>query len=181
MVAFEALTLERLYGPTPGKSQAEVLLGTPPPDLGEYRDDVPGALVSLLFTMLAKSPEDRPATAAEVVRSIDDILNELGPEYSGIDVGAYIQTHFTELIEDNQQRVKSAVAMAENAASKSSRSRWITIAAACAVLLLAGGLFGLKRGSEHPTTEIPAVASNSGSRGASRQCAGVARPGRAYC
>jgi len=88
VVLYELLAGERLYK---GKAQAVVrrVLQEPPPDLGELRPEAPPELVELLFDLLAKRPEDRPAKAADVVVALEAIVGELAGEGDGLGVGAY--------------------------------------------------------------------------------------------
>ncbi len=88
VVLYELLAGERLYK---GKAQAVVrrVLQEPPPDLGELRPEAPPELVELLFDLLAKRPEDRPAKAADVVVALEGIVGGLSLEGDGVAVGAY--------------------------------------------------------------------------------------------
>jgi len=49
-----------------------------PPNLSELRPDIPKTVAQLVRHMLAKSPEQRPQTPAELVATCNDILLELG-------------------------------------------------------------------------------------------------------
>jgi tetratricopeptide (TPR) repeat protein len=51
---------------------------TPPPDPRERVPDVPDALAELILRLLAKSPDARPATTAEVTRSLEQLLAQVG-------------------------------------------------------------------------------------------------------
>jgi len=51
---------------------------TPPPDPRTRVADVPDALAELILQLLAKSPEGRPATTAEVVRALEQLLAQVG-------------------------------------------------------------------------------------------------------
>ena len=51
---------------------------TPPPDPRERADDVPDALATLVLQMMAKSPDDRPESAAEVGGRLTEIVRALG-------------------------------------------------------------------------------------------------------
>jgi eukaryotic-like serine/threonine-protein kinase len=51
---------------------------TPPPDPRTRVPDVPDALAELILRLLAKSPEARPATTAEVVRTLEQLLANAG-------------------------------------------------------------------------------------------------------
>jgi serine/threonine protein kinase/HEAT repeat protein len=56
---------------SPVKKFKAVLL-SPAPDVRELRPDVPPELAALIVRMLAKNPEDRPHTADDVARSLED-------------------------------------------------------------------------------------------------------------
>jgi serine/threonine-protein kinase len=51
---------------------------TPPPDPRERVPEVPDALAELILRLLAKSPDARPATSAEVTRTLEQILAQVG-------------------------------------------------------------------------------------------------------
>jgi len=48
---------------------------TAPPDPRSRVESIPATLSQLILKMLAKSPEDRPADAAEVGRELQEILD----------------------------------------------------------------------------------------------------------
>jgi tetratricopeptide (TPR) repeat protein len=50
---------------------------TAPPDPRTHREEIPGALAELLLQMLAKAPDDRPRTAAEVGKRLQAIRREI--------------------------------------------------------------------------------------------------------
>ena len=50
---------------------------TPPPDPREKLPELSDDFAELLLAMLAKQPDDRPASAAEVVTRLQDIINSL--------------------------------------------------------------------------------------------------------
>ncbi|MBA4065561.1 MAG: hypothetical protein C0501_17970 [Isosphaera sp.] len=52
----------------------------PPPPVREVRPDVPEGLAALLWRLLAKNPDDRPAGAAEVAAALAPYLRAEGPE-----------------------------------------------------------------------------------------------------
>lgn len=110
---FELLTAERLYPSREGEKSARRILHEPPPDIADYRDDVPPELAELLFRLLAKQPEQRPASAREisqVLRAIGDELRELHGEF---DVGAYLQREFAEERTRARQELDCALATLE--------------------------------------------------------------------
>ncbi len=47
---------------------------TPPPDLRELVPETPAELADLVMQLLAKSPEERPGTTAEVTAALDELL-----------------------------------------------------------------------------------------------------------
>jgi serine/threonine protein kinase len=51
---------------------------TPPPDPRTRAPGVPDALAELILRLLAKAPDARPATTAEVVRSLEQLLAQVG-------------------------------------------------------------------------------------------------------
>ncbi len=81
LYALGCLLFELVTGTPPfGGSSFEVLLahlGKPPPAPSERNVDVPDAIDRLCAVLLAKDPADRPATADDVVATIDDALDEL--------------------------------------------------------------------------------------------------------
>ena len=78
VVLYELLLGQRLYGGGMQKA-APRILREPAPDIGEHRPEVPDELVALLFRLLAKDPDARPADAREVARELDAIGRELPP------------------------------------------------------------------------------------------------------
>ncbi|MEM6532245.1 MAG: protein kinase [Myxococcota bacterium] len=85
VVLFESLTRRRLYKNVTGLEGARRVLSEPPPDLADFRDDVPPVLVGLLFSMLAKQPESRPRTAEEVEGTLNGVLRSLEATEGPID------------------------------------------------------------------------------------------------
>ncbi|MEM7605740.1 MAG: serine/threonine-protein kinase [Myxococcota bacterium] len=73
VVLFELFAGRRLYKARDGHDNARRILHEVPPDLGEERS-VPPALVDLLFSLLAKDPAERPASAGEVAESLEAML-----------------------------------------------------------------------------------------------------------
>ena len=56
----------------------------PIPDLGAARPDAPAELVALFRRMVAKAPEDRVQTMADVVRELEQVQARGGPAGSGV-------------------------------------------------------------------------------------------------
>ncbi|MEM9194069.1 MAG: serine/threonine-protein kinase [Myxococcota bacterium] len=89
IVFFELLSGRRLYqaGPKP-------ILHEPPPDIGDERHDVPDEVVALLFDLLAKDPEQRPASASEVVELCKAQLAQYEAAGEPADLGEYMRSAF---------------------------------------------------------------------------------------
>jgi serine/threonine-protein kinase len=93
---YELLSGQRLYSNTDGFDGTRRILGEPPPDIGEVRNDVPPELVELLFELLAKARESRPATAAEIAGRLEGVLAVLIAEEGSVTVADYMDQHFEE-------------------------------------------------------------------------------------
>lgn len=94
VVLFELISARRLYANQDGMDGARRALNEPPPDLADHRDDVPEALVQLLFSMLAKQPAHRPEAAKWVSNRLEAILAALAAEEGRIDVADYLEEEF---------------------------------------------------------------------------------------
>ncbi len=73
VLAWETLTGRLPFGDRTGQAVIAAHVAETPPDVVTHRADVPAALGSLVMRLLAKRPDDRPATAAEVLRLLDTI------------------------------------------------------------------------------------------------------------
>jgi serine/threonine-protein kinase len=91
VVLFEMVSGRRLYRNSEGADGARRILHEPPPDVGEIRPEVPASLVELLFRLLAKKREDRPATAAETARRLEEILVELLADEPAEQLDVFVQ------------------------------------------------------------------------------------------
>ncbi len=99
---YELLSGARLYPNTDGFDGTRRILSEPPPDIGEVRNDVPPELVELLFEMLAKDRQARPATALEIAGRLEAILAPLIAEEGSVTVSDFIDQHFA--LERQQHR-----------------------------------------------------------------------------
>jgi len=75
--AFGVLAYEMLTGRTPfhGMTPHELMtaqLSRPAPPIGELKPDLPGGIARLVMQCLEQQPADRPQSAAEIVRLLDD-------------------------------------------------------------------------------------------------------------
>ena len=91
---YELLSGERLYTNKDGFDGTRRILVEPPPDIGDVRSDVPPELVELLFELLAKDRESRPATAADIAGRLEGILAALIAEEGSVTVADYMDQHF---------------------------------------------------------------------------------------
>jgi len=91
---YELLSGTSLYPNTDGFDGTRRILFEPPPDIGEVRSDVPDALVELLFEMLAKDREARPAAAVDIARRLDAIIAPLVEEEGAVTVSDFMDQHF---------------------------------------------------------------------------------------
>ena len=94
VVLFELLAGRRLYKNTDGMDGVRRILNEPPPDIQDDRPDVPPELVALLFRLLAKDPAQRPGSALEVARVLEDVVAELAALEGPVDLADYLQEHF---------------------------------------------------------------------------------------
>jgi serine/threonine-protein kinase len=103
---YELLSGARLYPNTDGFDGTRRILSEPPPDIGEVRSDVPPELVELLFEMLAKDRQARPATALEIAGRMEGILAALIAEEGSVTVADYMDQYFA--LERQQHRAHLA-------------------------------------------------------------------------
>lgn len=94
VVLYELLVGGRLYRSTEEYDGVRRILEEPPPDLGDKREDAPPRLVELVFSMLAKHPEQRPATALDVVRVLEEVLGEVEASDGRMDLSQYVTEAF---------------------------------------------------------------------------------------
>jgi hypothetical protein len=79
LLAYEMLTGKVPFKEdSPQKTMAAQLTRDPAP-VETTREDIPPALAMLIRKLLAKTPDDRPARAAEVVAALDDLSMTSGP------------------------------------------------------------------------------------------------------
>lgn len=99
---YELLSGRRLYPNKTGFDGTRRILTEPPPDIGEVRNDVPPELCELLFEMLAKERDSRPATAAEIASRLEGILAVLIAEEGSVTVSDYMSQHFAEQCQEQR-------------------------------------------------------------------------------
>jgi serine/threonine-protein kinase len=113
VVLYELLTTERLYANDEDNGGIQRILEEPPPDVGEVRAGVPPALVALMFSLLAKEPEDRPADAATVARQLESVLAQVLTDEPPIDLGAWLTDLAGSLRDERRAVIERTLAEAE--------------------------------------------------------------------
>lgn len=76
VVLFELLAGRNLYPAAEGLESARRVIEEPVPDILDERDDVDPRIVDLLFRLLAKDRDDRPAQASHVVEILTECLDD---------------------------------------------------------------------------------------------------------
>jgi len=146
IVLFQLLAGEHPYGTETTERARRVLAAEPPPDVGETREDVPDAVVELMYELLAPDPALRPSSALGVARRLDDVVADLVAEEGAVDLGEYMTRVFAAHRTKWRERVEPALRAAtesidaEPTVSEAERTasparRWGVVAAA---VLLAG-------------------------------------------
>jgi eukaryotic-like serine/threonine-protein kinase len=121
---YEMITGRRAFAADDLPATLHAVMHTPPPELG---DDVPGGLQKIIYRALAKKPEDRYQSAAEMMQ---DLRQVAAPEAQGGTPAATIE----EI--GNYLRL---AASPSSAPKKRSRRRWLLVLPLVAVL--AAGLW----------------------------------------
>lgn len=98
VVIYEMATCQRLYAAPENEEALRATLEQPAPDLGETRPEAPDALVELLFRLLAKKPEHRPASAAALRDELDALADALAANTDGrTAIAEYATMYLAEL------------------------------------------------------------------------------------
>ena len=71
VLAWEMLVGRHMFSGRPAQALLAAHVAEAPPDLATQRADVPAALATLVMRLIAKRPDDRPESAAEVLRLLD--------------------------------------------------------------------------------------------------------------
>lgn len=147
VVVHEMLTGRQLYGNMSDNDGSRRLLHDAPPDVGEERPDAPPELTELLFRLLAKDREQRPASADEVHQELEVLLSDLVSREGPLDLQAFVTDVAKDVREGRKQRIDSAVALATEVSETGARAkstRRIRIGAiALAAIAVLGGAGGL--------------------------------------
>lgn len=160
VVFFELLTTRRLYRePEPSKT-ARRILDEPPPDLDDDREDAPPELVDLMFRLLAKEPETRPASAEEVAEVLEQMIADCVAVEGRLTLVGYLETHFADHAAKLAAELDELVTkLPEKEVPAQRAKRWPWAVAAAALLVVGGGAAWWATGDPEPT-EPPALASS---------------------
>ena len=109
VVLYELLTCTRLYRSQQGMEGPQRILREPPPDVGEARAGLAPELVELVFAMLAKEREARPATCLEVARRLEQVRAEVVEREGRLELAEYVQEFFREQRANHDARIADAV------------------------------------------------------------------------
>ncbi|MEZ4246632.1 MAG: protein kinase [Polyangiales bacterium] len=154
-VLYELLAGKRLY-PQKGIELPELvrrIVDDPPPDLHDVRAEAPDALVELLFELLAKEPEDRPASAAEVGDRLRSILRDVVDEHGESSLVELLETRF------GQRRVELETRRHSVEPDAAGRRSWVAVALGVGALVAVGvGVWLSTRAEEEAAQVAPAPA-----------------------
>ena len=112
VVLYEMLAGGRLYGTSGTVPAPRRILTEPPPDVGEVRADVPPELVELLFAMLAKKPDERPASAADVAQRLEALDDALAAAEGRTRLDAFVTGRFGARREQRASEIEKALRQA---------------------------------------------------------------------
>jgi serine/threonine protein kinase len=171
VVLFELFTSRRLYPGKLGEESALRILEEPAPDLLESRDDAPPDLVGLMFKLLAKSPDQRPADARSVANSLETILLDLVAAGDRTDTSEYLERLFGDERQKLEREVAQVLAALEdeplepsppsskrqNRAQPLLRRRGLAVALAVAALGVGAAGWKLRAKGETPGPELMAT------------------------
>ncbi|MGE0788064.1 MAG: protein kinase [Sandaracinaceae bacterium] len=139
VVFYEALTQRRLYRSATHAETAQRIIGEAPPDPYAVRDDLHPDLVALVFRLLAKRPEDRPADAAAVATELEAILADLLMSEPPVTVKSYLAERFADRAEEERARIDAVTTRRETPPSLATpQRRWVVWALAAGVGLSLG-------------------------------------------
>ncbi len=113
VVLYELLATKRLYRNKSGMDGVRRILAEPPPDILDVRSDVPDKVVGLLFQLLAKKRDHRPATARDVARVLDAEIAELALMEGAVELDEHLAEHFAEHRRERRESLEARVNAAE--------------------------------------------------------------------
>ena len=149
LLAYELLTgVQPFSGSSPQATMAAQLTRMPTP-LEECCPGVPPELAALVMRLLAKHPDDRPATAAAALADLENLATPSGVSVGGASSGE-------SMVGAPSGRTQASVAPARRV------RRAVAIGGAAVALVAAGIAFALTRtGSGAHTTVLPAASTGA--------------------
>jgi eukaryotic-like serine/threonine-protein kinase len=152
VVLFEMLAARRMFDDPDGLAVARSILELPTPDIGMEREDVPPALVELLFEMLAKDPQQRPANAEQVAHRLERIASDCAADEGLADIASTVTELCAEDRSALQARVRTALSAHAAAKTNGKKRRWLILSAAT---LLCGGAALVFKANDTPAVYKP--------------------------
>jgi serine/threonine-protein kinase len=153
--------------PTPQEIMRKHVI-EPLPDAGQFVPDLPASLCALLAKALAKEPEDRYQSAADLVAALDAL------DFAGVETAVSAEAVAREIapmVEGDRRRARRAGslglplragvrgpgALADGRTTKSRKTPWVLGGAGIAAVIIAGavGLALYLRGGENPPAAPP--------------------------
>lgn len=172
VVLYELMAGRRLYREDDVGAAARRILEEPPPDVGELRNDVPPELTGLMFELLAKDPDSRPADAQDVARRLEAILRAYEAEAGPFDVGAYVAKEFEAERAEQSRALAEAEARVLLAPRRARRTWGVGVGLLAVVLAAAAAVRGGRVPPPAPgSTMGPAAAGGGPWAGAWHTCA----------
>ncbi|MCA9580396.1 MAG: serine/threonine protein kinase [Myxococcales bacterium] len=97
---YETLTGERLYKRAHGNESLAAILGDPLPSFAEAGGTVPLALEEIVHRALAKDPDLRYQSAAQMQEALDTYIASTGEVVSSQSISRVVRTRFAEVLEE---------------------------------------------------------------------------------
>lgn len=94
IIAYEILSGIKLYGAEDTRQRYKEVREANIPRLGALVPDLPAQLESLVMRMLAKDPNDRPQTCAEVTKELSEVLSNIPTERLTEELGQLVEESF---------------------------------------------------------------------------------------
>ena len=111
VVLYELLAGRRLYHGSDGSEGARRILHEPPPDIMDEREDAPPEIVQMLFMLLAKQPDVRPASALVVAQRLQAIQTALAEEEARtVHLGDYAGSFFERERQERKRKIEHGLA-----------------------------------------------------------------------
>lgn len=123
VVLYELLAGQRLYRRETATEVARAILVEPAPDIMSTRPSTHHLVCELLFELLAKKPEYRPANAGEVAERLSALLEELAADEGEITLREYMGSTFESERAASAERQKSLMLEADVSSVTGSSTR----------------------------------------------------------